>query len=133
MADNIVQTLDEKEQQKGKRGRPRSPVNTFMRGLHPDLSSRQSINSRKKLTYIIEQLMELDLVDGNIRDKATGKRMMTKVCAVADMLGREYLQTDSGKQWLLDNWADIVDMKAGDLVERCREMKRPGPIATQLV
>lgn len=102
---------------KKKRGRPKNAGLAMLRGLYPDYTSRQSIHNRIHSTRITVTASNLGLIDGNMRDVATGKRIKTKLSIVGRVMGNPFFATDVGVLWLQDNWSGIVNMTTNEIIQ----------------
>lgn len=117
---NSVQTLDDKHKN---RGRSRASLNTHLKKQFPHLSSRQSLNNVNHALCVGSEAFALGLVDQEFRDKATGKRLMTKLAELGRLYGSNFFESSQGKQWLVENWQDIVAMTTVEVIARCKAEK----------
>ena len=105
------------------RGRPRSRLNEIARRLHPNLRSRQSINNRQHAAVVGTLAFDLGLVDANYADRATGKPLLIKFAVIGRHFGGEFMHSDAGKQWLVDNWLFVVEESTVDMIQWFRLAK----------
>ena len=110
---NIVQTLNENTA--GKRGRPRSRENMEFAALYPELHGRTSIYNRRRSCRLMVLAIERGLVDGDIRDKTTGRRMMTKFVELSRLFADDFWGSEEGGVWLVRNWSELSAMTVEEL------------------
>jgi len=115
MSANNVQTLNKK------RGRPKSAAVQLFRSLNPELKARSSIYGRSRSCKLVVTCCKLQLTDGDLRDAATHKRMMTKVVELSRIFPGDFWETAEGEAWLRENWSVLVSLTAADIIAWVRD------------